>query len=137
MITDTNVVLHLLDPRYPGSEEVLAAFSTLCGTHTATANEIVFAEISASFENSAAVARQFEMLRIEIVRLTLDECFRAGVAFREYRRNGGPRTTLLPDFLIGAQAAVRGWPILTRDTKRFASYFPEVELLDPLASDND
>jgi predicted nucleic acid-binding protein len=65
------------------------------------------------------------------------DAYRASIAFRAYRQKGGPRTTILPDFLIGAQASVRGWPILTRDPKRFESYFPEVEIVDPLKAQND
>lgn len=135
MIVDTNVVLHLLDDAHPDSEQIVAAFIAVCETHDAVTNEIVFAETSPSFASVEAVHAQFKALGIAIERLTFAECYRAGAAFREYRRNGGPRTTILPDFLIGAQAAVRGWPILTRDSKRFARYFPEVEIIDPLASD--
>jgi hypothetical protein len=67
-----------------------------------------------------------------MVELTHEDAFRAGIAFQEYRRKGGPRQSILPDFLIGGQAANRGWPILTRDSKRFASYFPELTIIDPL-----
>lgn len=68
---------------------------------------------------------------VSLERLTLAECHRAGVAFAEYRRRDGKRTTILPDFLIGAQAELRGWPLVTRDRKGFASYFPDLEIIDP------
>jgi predicted nucleic acid-binding protein len=132
MIIDTNVILHLLDGRHAQSLTVIEAFYEISAKQRCTANEIVFAEISASFRDAEAVADQFEAFRIDIERLTFNECFRAGLAFREYRKKGGPRTAILPDFLIGAQASLRGWPILTCDTKRFSTYFPEVELIDPL-----
>ena len=137
MIVDTNIVLHLLDEGQDHSHAVAAAFLSLCARRSAFANEIVFAEVSASFGSVDAVIAQFNALEISIERLSLEECHRAGVAFREYRRRGSPRQTILPDFLIGAQAAIRGWPILTRDPKRFSSYFPEVELIDPLQVSND
>jgi predicted nucleic acid-binding protein len=129
VIADTNIVIHLIDELLdPNRQPELQGYAV---TQRLIVNEIIFAEISGQYESFEAVTDLLESLRMRIVRLTLDECFRAGVAFRDYRRNGGPRATILPDFLIGAQASVRGWPILTRDTKRFATYFPEVELIDP------
>jgi hypothetical protein len=132
MIVDTNVILHLLNEDHPLSAEVTRAFASLSAVQSARTNEIVFAEISASYGSARAVSSQLASLSITVDRLSLEDCYRAGVAFREYRRRGAPRTAILPDFLIGAQAAVRGWPILTRDPRRFSSYFPEVELIDPL-----
>lgn len=137
MIVDTNVILHLIDDRQPDSQRVLASFIKMNHAHALVANEIIFAEVSPNFVSADAVRDQFEALGIAIKRLDLDECFRAGEAFRNYRRNGGPRTTILADFLIGAQASVRGWPIFTRDTKRFSTYFPEVEMIDPMQVPHD
>jgi predicted nucleic acid-binding protein len=57
--------------------------------------------------------------------------FLAGKAFRRYRRAGGPRTTVLPDFFIGAHAQIAGMPLLTRDVRRYRSYFPHVTLIAP------
>ena len=57
--------------------------------------------------------------------------FLAGKAFADYRRRGGSRGSILPDFLIGAHAAVTGASLLTRDTARYRAYFPTVELISP------
>jgi predicted nucleic acid-binding protein len=57
--------------------------------------------------------------------------FVAGRAFVEYRRRGGVRTSPLPDFYIGAHAAVSGLCLLTRDARRYAGYFPKVRLISP------
>lgn len=57
--------------------------------------------------------------------------FLAGKAFVGYRRAGGRRRSPLPDFFIGAHAAVLGWPLLTRDPGRYRTYFPTVELIAP------
>lgn len=137
MIVDSNVLLDIFHPESAQSEAVAVAFYRLSAARDAHINHVIFAEISADFRSSADVEAVVSGMIIEITALSLEDAFRAGAAFREYRRNGGPRTTILPDFLIGAQAAVRGWPILTRDPKRFASYFPEVELIDPLQVPND
>ena len=55
----------------------------------------------------------------------------AGKAFVRYRRQGGTKSNVLGDFFIGAHAAVSGLPVLTRDTKRYQSYFPSVKLISP------
>jgi predicted nucleic acid-binding protein len=135
VIADTNIVIHLIDELLkPYGQSELQRYAA---EQRLIVNEIIYAEISGQYESAEAVTDLLEALRMRTVRLTLDECFRAGVAFRDYRRNGGPRTTILPDFLIGAQASVRGWSILTRDTKRFSTYFPEVELINPMQELND
>jgi predicted nucleic acid-binding protein len=51
--------------------------------------------------------------------------------FQKYRAAGGRRTGVLPDFFIGAHAAVEGWPLLTRDPRRYRAYFPKLELIAP------
>lgn len=63
--------------------------------------------------------------------LPYEAAFVAGLAFVEYRRRGGVRTTPLPDFYIGAHAAVSGFSLLTRDARRYAGYFPKVQLISP------
>jgi predicted nucleic acid-binding protein len=59
--------------------------------------------------------------------------FLAGKAFKSYRESGGTRTGVLPDFFIGAHALVENIPLLTRDPKRYRTYFPTVELIVPTA----
>jgi predicted nucleic acid-binding protein len=137
MIVDSNVILHLINPNDPASEAVSLGFGRVAAKFDLKANHVIFAEVSPTFSDAAEVAAVLTSLNIELVGLTENDAFRAGGAFRDYRRNGGPRNTVLPDFLIGAQASVRGWPILTRDTKHFSSYFPEVELIDPMQVQND
>lgn len=135
MIVDSDVFLDVFNPEDEQSERVAAAFRRLGARASLHLNLIIFAEISPAFASHEVVQQLVAGLGVKVIDLTTEEAFRAGVAFRSYRRNGGPRTTILPDFLIGAQAAIRGWSILTRDPKRFSSYFPEVELIDPLTAE--
>ena len=132
MIIDSNIFLHIVNPEDEASARVLAAFETVSLNSPVYINPIIFAEISAGFEACSVVEKLLAGLGVTVVGLSPEDAFQAGQAFLAYRRNGGPRTSILPDFLIGAQAASRGWPIMTRDPKRFSSYFPEVELIDPL-----
>ena len=70
-------------------------------------------------------------LAIERYRFSNAVLFRAGKAFAEYKRRGGPKLYLLSDFLIGAQAEVERAPLVTNNVREFASYFPSVELITP------
>ena len=63
--------------------------------------------------------------------LPYEAAFLAGKAFLKYRRRGGQRTAPLPDFYIGAHAAVSGFRILTRDPRRYRTYFPTVDIISP------
>lgn len=137
MIVDSNVFLHLANPDGPESALVLDAFERLSFANRAFLNPVILAEISPGFADCRSVEHFVGGLGVRLIGLTAADAFRAGQTFAAYRRNGGPRIAILSDFLIGAQAATKGWPILTRDPKRFSSYFPEVELIDPLQVPND
>lgn len=129
MILDSNIVLDLFDEP-PGSPRYEAIEATRVGE--AFVNEIVFAEVSSRFRDVAMLERALAILELPLVRLTLVECHRAGHAFREYRRRGGEKQSILADFLIGAQAELRGWPLVTRDRKGFQSYFPDLTIINPM-----
>ena len=94
-------------------------------------NPIVFAEWCSDFEShedASTAQTEFGLQWTEIPRTAL---FLASQAHRRYRRRGGVRTMVLPDFLIGAHAAVAGIPLLTRDRRRFESYFSGLEIVAP------
>ncbi len=137
MIVDSNVVIDILNPDSSDAERALDVYWRLSVNHSIRFNLVVFAETCSRFVELEQAVKALRQLGLEMAELTLQDAFRAGVAFREYRRKGGPRQSILPDFLIGGQAANMGWPILTRDPKRFAAYFPEVELIDPLKVSHD
>ena len=135
MILDSNVMIDLLDPAAP--EAIRKCVTGLREFYEPRINEIIFAEIAHGFADQDEVLEMLAATGISLVRLTLPEYHRAGIAFADYRRRGGERTSILPDFMIGAQAVIQGWPLVTRDRKGFASYFPGIELIDPLQVSND
>jgi predicted nucleic acid-binding protein len=94
-------------------------------------NEIVFAELSARLRTEADVHRVLSDLLITLERIPTSGLFAAGQVFRKYRAAGGSRTNVLPDFFIGAHAQVAGMRVLTRDTRPYRAYFPDVELIAP------
>ena len=94
-------------------------------------NPIVFAEWCSDFEtheNTSTALTDFGLQWAEIPRTAL---FLASQAHRRYRRRGGTRSMVLPDFLIGAHAAVAGIPLLTRDRRRFETYYSGLEIVAP------
>jgi predicted nucleic acid-binding protein len=129
LIFDSNIVLDLLDE--PPGSPLYSAIDAV-RVPRVYVNEIVFAEVAARFVSPGLLETSLAALELSVERLTLVECHRAGQAFAEYRRRGGARAAILPDFLIGAQAATRGWPLVTRDRKGFSSYFPDLVIIDPL-----
>lgn len=135
MMLDTNVVIELLDGT--GTPEFYDVIARFRATNDLFINEIVFAELSGRHRTWEEVGKVVDYAGLKVARMALSHCHRAGLAFNAYRKNGGSRTTILPDFLIGAHAAGQGWPLVTRDRKGFAAYFPEVELIDPMKVSND
>lgn len=94
-------------------------------------NALIYAEVSISF---ASIEELEDALPAAIYRrepLPYEAAFLAGKAFLQYRRRGGAKTAPLPDFYIGAHAAIAGFRLLTRDAKRYCTYFPTVELIAP------
>lgn len=94
-------------------------------------NDVIYAEVSTRYETIEAVESMLRDLRIEVIPIPREALFVAGKAFLQYRAAGGIRTSVLPDFFIGAHAAVEQLPLLTRDTRRYRSYFPTVNLIAP------
>jgi hypothetical protein len=117
------------DPRwFRRSATVLAA---LAGDHDLIVNPIVYAEVSVNFERIEELEAALPGDSFRREALPWEAAFLAGKCFVRYRRAGGARRAPLPDFYIGAHAAVRGIPLLTRDAARYRTYFPRLELILP------
>jgi predicted nucleic acid-binding protein len=130
VILDTNIVIDLIDP--DSSPDVAAAVADLRNGQEMIINEIIFAELSGRTQSAHDLITMLKFAEISVARLSLEACHRAGVAFNAYRKSGAARTTILPDFLIGAHASILYCPLVTRDRKLFATYFPEIQIIDPL-----
>lgn len=94
-------------------------------------NEIGYAELAARTESESALNMALGKFDVLLERMPTAALFAAGQAFRRYRAAGGPRPSVLADFFIGAHAHVSGMTILTRDVRRFRTYFPAVALIAP------
>ena len=87
--------------------------------------------VSLSFSTLEALDDVMGTLALDLREIPRPALFLAAKAFAQYRRRGGSKGQVLPDFFIGAHAAVEGWPLLTRDARRFNTYFPTLEVLAP------
>jgi predicted nucleic acid-binding protein len=134
ILVDTNVLLDVLenDARWAAwSQEKLDAAST---TETLAINPIIYSELSIAFGRIEELEAVIAEAALTVESIPREALFLAGKAFLAYRRGSGTKQSVLPDFYIGAHAAVMQWPILTRDAGRFRSYFPTVPLITPQSS---
>ena len=130
ILVDSNVAIDLLDrdcAHHDWSQSKIATY----WDRGLFFNHIVVAELSGRARDESDLAKMLELLAIRVEPLDLRIAFRAGEAFRRWVQNGGRRGAMLPDLLIGAHAAVRKASVLTRDPRRFRTYFPELELITP------
>jgi len=131
VLVDANVLLDVLtdDPHwYEWSAAQLDAWSAKAGL---CINPIIYAEVSIGFERIEQIEEALPPDTFARLALPWDAAFLAGKAFLQYRRASGSRTSPLPDFYIGAHAAVEGMALLTRDAKRYRTYYPKLELICP------
>lgn len=94
-------------------------------------NPVIFAEVSISFQRIEEIDERLPRSVFRREDLPWEAAFLAGKAFVAYRQRGGIRRSPLPDFFIGAHAAVRGYDLLTRDPRGIRSYFPTVSIIEP------
>ncbi len=132
-LVDTNVLLDLVTDDPEWAEWSLARLEEAAMAGPILVNDIVYAETSIRYARIEDLDALLAQAMIEIAPTPRAALFLAGKAFARYRRAGGARTGVLPDFFIGAHAAVEGWPLLTRDAARYRRYFPKVSLISPSA----
>ncbi len=131
VLVDSNVLLDIFtnDPRW--NRWSTAKLGSVLISDSAALNPIIYAEISLAFGHSTELEDHIQSLAIRKLDLPYKAAFDAGRAFLKYKRAGGQRRSPLPDFYIGAHAAVAGLPLLTRDASRYSTYFPSVKLIAP------
>ena len=131
MLVDSNVLLDVAtnDPNWcDWSERALAE----CAEYTTlTINPIIYAEVSVDYTTIEALDASLPATLYQREPLPWEAGFLAGKCLLLYRRRGGLRNSPLPDFYIGAHAAVRHLALLTRDAARYRSYFPKLEIIAP------
>ena len=131
LLVDTNVLVDVLqnDPQW--ADWSIAQLRAQAQLHALAINPVIYAELSLSFSTFEALDRVVATMELAMHEVPRPALFLAGKAYLQYRRRGGAKAQVLPDFFIGAHAAVEGWPLLTRDAGRFRTYFPRLEVIAP------
>lgn len=130
-LVDTNVAVDVLTADPVWLDWSVEALRSVRDSGPALVNEVTYAELAARYETEGTLNGDLRDLGVTLERIPQAGLFLAGRAFATYRASGGPRTSLLADFFIGAHAEAAGLPILTRDPRRYRTYFPGVPLITP------
>lgn len=134
LLVDTNVLVDVLENDPDWADWSIGQLRAQSKIHRLAINPIIYAELSLTFSTVEALDETIADLGLVMIEVPRPALFLAGKAFVRYRRLGGTKANVLGDFFIGAHAAVSGLQILTRDTKRYGSYFPSVVLVAPQAA---
>jgi hypothetical protein len=130
-LVDTNVLLDVVTDDPVWADWSIAQLEAASLTGSLLINDTIYAELSIRYERIEQLDRFVSNARLEIAAMPRAALFLAGKAFVQYRRASGAKTGVLPDFFIGAHAAVNQFPLLTRDVGRYRTYFPSLTLIAP------
>lgn len=130
-LVDTNVLLDLVtaDPNWADWSIAQLEAASLNGP--LLVNDVIYAELAVRYARIEDLEAFLGAAELEMAPMPRAALFLAGKVFTQYRRSEGHKTGVLPDFFIGAHAAVGGLPLLTRDVARYRTYFPSLKLITP------
>lgn len=131
LLVDTSVLVDVLENDPQWADWSIGQLRAQSKVHRLAINPLIYSELSLAFSSFEALDKTIEGLGLALVEVPRPALFLAGKAFVRYRRQGGSKNNVLADFFIGAHAAVSRYPLLTRDTRRYSSYFADVKLIAP------
>jgi hypothetical protein len=131
VLVDSNVLLDVATADPVWSDWSSATLERTADEAMLIINPLVYAEVSVGFPTIEALEAALPVDLYRREELPYEAAFLAGKCFVRYRRGGGSRRSPLPDFYIGAHAAVAGYRLLTRDATRYRTYFPTLEIIAP------
>ena len=131
LLIDTNVLVDVLENDPAWVDWSMSQLRAQSKIHRLAINPIIYSELSLTFSTMEALDQTIDDLDLVMVEMPRPALFLAGKAFVRYRRRGGNKNNVLADFYIGAHATVLQCPLLTRDTRRYMSYFSGVTLISP------
>jgi predicted nucleic acid-binding protein len=126
---DSSVILAIFK-REATAEPWLQCLTKAAGSGPLVICEVVFAELAAYFLRASDLRQQLDNLAINLLPSNEDSLFEAGRIFSTYRRSGGARTNMVPDFLIGAHARVQADQLASADRGYLRQYFGDLNVLD-------
>lgn len=131
ILVDSCVLLDLFtnDPEWADwSENVLSYYGQRNSLYI---NSIIYTEVSIGYNRIEEVEHALEMAGIRVLEMPREALFLAGKVYLSYRKHKGTKHSTLPDFFVGAHAIVSELHLITRDTSRFITYFPDLQLISP------
>ena len=131
VLVDSNVLLDVMTEDGNWLEWSSGALARCAEEGVLCINPVIYAEVSVRFERVEELEAALPADLVERLPVPYEAAFLAGKCFLDYRRHGGARRSTLPDFFIGAHAAVGGMTLLTRDAGRYRTYFPRLALICP------
>lgn len=131
LLVDSNVILDIFldDPKW--ADWSITALANASYNSTLYINQIVYSEVSIGFKKIEELESALHKGGFQMLEMPKEALFLAGKAFLNYKRGKGTKKSPLPDFYIGAQAAVLGMDLITRDKGRYRTYFPTVRIVCP------
>jgi predicted nucleic acid-binding protein len=130
-LIDTNVLFDYLSEDAEWFDWAASMLADVAERGPVVINPVIYAEVSVRYDRIEDVERALPVEYFVRAPLPWDAAFLAAKCFERYRTRGGARTSPLPDFFIGAHAAVAGMALLTRDPRRYRTYFPRLKLIAP------
>ena len=131
ILVDTNVWLDVINDDPVWFEWSAGQLDHVAKQGKAAINVVIFAELSVRYQRIEDFENAIASFAIERLALPFEAGFLAAKAFQQYKKPAGARRSTLPDFFIGAHAAVSGLVLLTRDARRYREYFPKIKLISP------
>ena len=131
VLVDSNVLLDIATEDPVWYQWSASALEAAASEATLVLNPLVYAEVSVAFSKIESLESALSFAGLRRDPLPFEAAFLAGKAFMQYRKRGGKRHAPLPDFYIGAHAAVSRFRLLTRDAARYRTYFPTLEIIAP------
>jgi len=131
ILVDSNVLLDIMTEDSHWLAWSAAAIERAADSFRLVINPVIYAEVSVRYSRIEALDAALPRAMFEREAIPYEAAFLAGKCFLAYRRRGGMKRSPLPDFFIGAHAAVAGYGLLTRDAARYRSYFPTLSLIAP------
>lgn len=131
ILVDSCVITDLANPESPWYQWSAETLEKLDQDHVLAINPIIYTECSIGYALIEEVENLFEHLGFAIKDIPKEALFLAGKAFLQYKKRKGEKGNVLPDFFIGAHAAVSNYGLVTRYRGRFSTYFPSVQLIMP------
>ena len=131
LLIDSNVILDIFEDDPVWAEWSESMLDRYAQTHVLCINPVIYSEISIGFQKIEELETVISKCGFQMRQLPKEALFLAGKVFVRYRKRKGIKVSPLPDFFIGAHAAVEDLHLLTRDVARFKTYFPTVQLISP------